>query len=737
MDIGAGAPANTGKEMTAAMTPSGLVAFIRRWLDSRRERWGWARYNVYLGLLAFGLVLFAAIQLTVRLTIPDTAKFQVGSLLLNGDQLHRYLLLPLTGSLLVTLSLVYLHLVRILIVPAEVMQLRIRKLRPQARQQAHMPVNQEYSREEIDVLVMMARNYQDQLAEAREKLREQEGRGSEIEQALNLQADKAQALWEISSERILEVDSSGRIIGATPAAADLLAIPRNELLGSAFETSMQLRDRGDGEPSEDRSPMPGLLGALRSDSGLPRIEQALLVNRSQARYELSITVLPRTHADGTLTSIVRLDSQQVAGAPGSVAPASASALLDVASGLPNTQAFRQRVLELIKSAMQFELRHYCAVIVITGIRDEDDPSEYVRNNIASAVGRTLRRSLDGIGDVYRIGAASFAMLSARGGIKDMEAAMETARALSQLEVARITSEAGRATVRYAAVEINGEAASIDSVVNAATSKLSTQAMIVSGGLVHEGKGDDEAERARWVAEQITSERLHLISQSVLPTDPETPLQPWLEVFVRIEDNDGHWIEPGHFLKAVERAGEVDNLDIEVLRRILRAYKANPELMGRYAGISVNVSAISLASDRYLRGFSTLLQEYGVEASRIAVEISSTEDPIRLSQAITGLEALGAIGVKLVIDSCTDTRFLRMARQLRPYMVKLSPELLTAAQLDPLADAELNALLTSAKTLGAAIGAKNVDRKSDAARFSQMGIKYFQGRGVEAMGPLMT
>lgn len=719
------------------MTPSGLSAYIRRWLDGRRQRWGWARYNVYLGLFAFGLLLFAAIQLTVRLTIPDTAQFQVGSTTLNGDQLHRYILLPLTGSLMVTLSLVYLHLVRILIVPAEVMQLRIRQMRPQARQQIQAsPEGQEYSREEIDLLVMMARNYQYQLAEARERLREQEGLGAEMGNLVQVQADKALALWEASSERILEVDSVGRILGATPAAADLLAIPREQLVGSLFETSMQLRDRGDGDAVEERSPMAGLLHAMRADTGLPRIEQALLVNNSQARYEVSITVLPRTHADGTLTSIVRLDSQQIS-AGGGVALASASALLDLSSGLPNTQAFRQRLLELIKSAMQFELRHYCALIVITGIRDEDDPSEYVRNNIASSVGRTLRRSLEGVGDVYRIGAASFAMLSARGGIKDLEAAMETARALAQLEVARVTSEAGRATVRYAAAEINGEAASIDAVVNTVTAKLSTQAMIVSGGVILDGKGDDEAERARWVAEQITSERLHLISQSVLPTDPTMPLQPWLEVFVRIEDNDGHWIEPGHFLKAVERAGEVDNLDIEVLRRILRAYKANLELMDRYAGISVNVSAISLASDRYLRSFSALLQEYGVEPGRIAVEISSTEDPVRLSPAISGLEALGALGVKLVIDSVTDTRLLRMARQLRPYMVKLSPELLTAAQLDPLADAELQALLTSAKTLGAAIGAKNVDRKSDAARFASMGIKYFQGRGVEAMGPLMT
>lgn len=717
--------------MTVSLKPFGLGAGLRRWLDGRRRRWGGARYNVYVGLFTFGLLLEVALQLTVRLTIPQEARFQAGNLLLSGAQLQHYILLPLSGALLVTIALIYLHLVRILIVPADVMQLRLKQARsPQTPLQGE--AQQEYSREEIDLLVMMARNYQDQLAEARERLQAQQDQGEELAQSLRLQSDKAQALWDASSERILEVDGQGIIIAATPAVADLLAVPRADLVGQPFESAMQLQERGDKEGGEERSPMPGLLNALRSDSGLPRIEQAVLVARNQARSEVSITVLPRSHADGTLSSIVRLDTQQLAGAAAPV-----SALLDLSSGLPNTQAFRQRLLELIRSAQQFELRHYCALIVITGIRDEDDPSEYVRNNIASAVGRTLRRSLEGVGDVYRIGSASFAMLSARAGIKELEAAMETARALSQLEVARVTSDAGRAVVRYAAVEVDGEAPSLDSVVNAATAKLSTQAMIVGDGFAGEGKGDDEAQRAQWVSEQLGSERLRLISQSVLPTDPASGLQPWLEAFVRIEDSDGHWIEPQHFLKAVERAGEIDRLDTEVLRRILRGYREHPELWSRYAGISVNVSAISLASDRYLRSFSSLLAEYGVEASRLAVEISSTEDPQRLSQAIPGLEALGSLGVKLVIDSCTDTRLLRMARQLRPYMVKLSPELLTAAQLDPLADAELQALLTSAKTLGAAIGAKNVDRKGDAQRFSAMGIRYYQGRGVEAMGPLMT
>lgn len=703
---------------------------LRRWLDGRRQRWGWARYNVYMGLVAFGLLLLAAMTLTIRLTIPGEAVYQAGSLVLSGSQLHRHLLLPLMGALMITIALVYLHLVRILIVPADVMQRRLQQDRRQDGTQ-----EQAYSREEIDLLVMMARNYQDQLGEAREQLQLQQGQGEELERELRQRAERAQLLWEVSSERLLEVDSEGLILAVTPAASDLLGIPAADLIGNPFESSMQLLERSgrDGDAHE-HSLMPGIVAAIRSESAMPRIEQAILVDRNRRRSELSVTVLPRQHADGSLSSIVRLDAQQLLTAAS--APASASTLLDLASGLPNTQAFRQRLLELIKSAQQFELRHYCALIVVTGIRDEDDPSEYFRNNIASAVGRTLRRSLEGVGDVYRIGVSSFAMLSARAGIKQLEAAMETARALAQLEATRVTTEQGRVVVRYAAIEVSGDASSIDAVVSAVTARLSTQGMIV-GSFSAEGKGDDEAARAQWVAEQITSERLHLISQSVLPTDPASGLQPWLEAFVRIEDNDGHWIEPQYFLKAVERAGEIDRLDTEVLRRILRGYKDHPELWERYAGISVNVSALSLASERYIGSFAQLLNDHGVEPGRIAVELSPGEDAGRLSHAVSGLEVLGALGVKLVIDSCTDTRLLRLARQLRPHMVKLSPELLVAATLDPLADAELQALLTSAKSLGAYIGAKNVDRRSDAQRFSAMGIQYFQGRGVEAMGPLMT
>ncbi|HSW13587.1 MAG TPA: EAL domain-containing protein [Solimonas sp.] len=230
--------------------------------------------------------------------------------------------------------------------------------------------------------------------------------------------------------------------------------------------------------------------------------------------------------------------------------------------------------------------------------------------------------------------------------------------------------------------------------------------------------------------------MHLVSQSVLPTVSGSDSQPWLEVFVRIEDDDGHWLEPQHFLRAVEHAGEVDRLDAAVLQQILAACRGRADIWERYEAISVNVSVHSLHSERYLSRAVELVKEYGIEPGRLAVEVDHGVRSEDLNRALPGIEMLARAGIRLVIDGCTDTRVLRLARSLRPAMVKVSPALIDAARLDPVADAELQAVITTARVLGSRLSAKNVDRVQDGPKLAALGFELYQGRGIEAMGPLL-
>ncbi len=175
--------------------------------------------------------------------------------------------------------------------------------------------------------------------------------------------------------------------------------------------------------------------------------------------------------------------------------------------------------------------------------------------------------------------------------------------------------------------------------------------------------------------------------------------------------------------------------ISVLSYYVADCRADPSLLDRYEGISLNVSTQSLASEHFLNQLIESTRALGVEPSRFAIEI----DQRLLSAppaAMVGVELLLVAGVRIIVDGCNDIRSLGLMRQVRPFMIKLSSDLLDASKLDPVIDAELQAIVSSAKVLGVRLSAKNVANGAELKRLSALGIQYAQGVGVESLGPIV-
>jgi len=695
------------------------------WLESRRRVWGVLRYKVYIGLAAFGLGFDLVGYLLFHLLIPDDAVFVVGGTAISGASLRLQLLLMYASVLALMAAVIYLHLVKMLIIPMERMQHR---LRPRADPMDEPPTERfDEQREEMDLLRIMVHNAQEQATAQESRSIGLEAELERLHRQLAGEQERHLAFVGSSSDSSLELDAGGRVVAATPAAAALLRLPPNRLIGAPLQEIATLYDGAQLEPREH--PLIGrLLQAIADGNSTPRIDQALLCDAEGAETEVLSTLLPGRV--GTMPAILRL---QPAGER-QVSPDGSVALLESGVALPNHQAFRRRAGELIVRCRQSDQHHAFALFVVKGVRDEDDPTEYFRNEVAAAVGRNLRRSLEGTADVFRLGVVAFAVLARNSGLRACEDLFETARALAQLDAARLASGGMSLRVQYGAGEISRASSTVDQLLADAVSQLTELAIGPSRDT--RAAASDAGGWADWIAGKLAGERLRLVSQSVVPTLDDSTIRPWLEVFVRIEDDDGHWLEPQHFLRAIEHAREVDRLDAAVLERILATCRGRDDIWGRYEGISVNVSVQSLCSDRYLSRAVELVREYGIEPGRLAVELDQGVRSEDINRALPGIELLAGAGIRLIIDGCTDTRVLRLARLLRPAMVKLSPDLIAAARVDPVAEAELEALLRTAKLLGARLSAKNVDDAGDAPRLAALGIELQQGRGIESMGPLM-
>lgn len=118
-----------------------------------------------------------------------------------------------------------------------------------------------------------------------------------------------------------------------------------------------------------------------------------------------------------------------------------------------------------------------------------------------------------------------------------------------------------------------------------------------------------------------------------------------EALVRWQHPERGLLGPFDFLPIAEESGLVVGIGAQVLRTVCRDIST-----GRLSGsVSVNVSAVELASSRWLGGFQDVLAEFGVPGERIIVEVTETAVLSVLDAAGEDLQALRKLGVGVHLD----------------------------------------------------------------------------------------
>ncbi len=698
---------------------------IIEWRNGRRRVWGELRYNIYLGLFAFALAAVAIGMLLGRLVIPGDGVFVYGSRILSGDEMRRQILVPYYGIVLVMIALIYLHLVRVLIIPVERLRMRMRKNRKNP--------NEAYGRQDLEILEIAVQTAQRQARDLEDVLQRQKELLAHREHELETARLRHQCFSDAVAEAVIEIDHSGTIIEASPTAPQLLQTSRHLLLGRHMNESLRLFEAD--KPDWLQYPLaPAIEQTLYSELAAPRIFQALLIGGRGEEIKVAVTVLPYGGQLRQQGGTIKLVSDGVIPNSLDAAPTTLSHL-DQDSGLPNNQSFRRRIADLIEGHRTHALEHTVGLFLVGGLRDEDDPTDHLRHELAQTLARNLRRSMDSTAEIYRIGGIAFGIIKIGTQPASMVDLFETVRALCQLDLSRQSDLGVSLTVRYALTTVGAEASKVDEVFETLVTQMTGQlALGATRPSLDAGDHAQLAERARWVSERLLENRLHLVSQTVLPTGDAADWPPWLEVFARIEDEDGHWLEPAHFLKAVEHAGNGGRLDAEVFKRILKACRDEPELIQQFEGISLNVSTQSLCDEDFLNELVEMSRSLDGQPGRFAIEVDHRVASAP-SAAMAGLELIQAAGLRIIIDGCNDIRSLRAFSRVQPYMVKLNGDLLEAAKVDPLVKAELQAIISSARVLGLRLSAKNVRGKEELPALSELGIQYAQGAGLEALGPI--
>ncbi|WP_028794660.1 putative bifunctional diguanylate cyclase/phosphodiesterase [Thalassobaculum salexigens] len=229
--------------------------------------------------------------------------------------------------------------------------------------------------------------------------------------------------------------------------------------------------------------------------------------------------------------------------------------------------------------------------------------------------------------------------------------------------------------------------------------------------------------------------VHNINRAIEDREFSVYLQPkvditdgsWVgaEALARWTQPDGSMISPGEFIPLAEQAGLVTALNRHMLSQTLRSLADSD--WSRTAPLAVNISAQDLSSQNFDEVIARLLEETGVPASALELELTE-RDMARGSDAIRAtIDRIREQGVTIAMDDFgTGYSSLAALVDLPVDILKIDRQFLRRIE-DRESDRRLlKTLVTLVQDLGRTIVVEGVETEGQAAFLQQMGVRFAQG-----------
>lgn len=237
----------------------------------------------------------------------------------------------------------------------------------------------------------------------------------------------------------------------------------------------------------------------------------------------------------------------------------------------------------------------------------------------------------------------------------------------------------------------------------------------------------EIQWAAKVKKALRNDEFTLDVQPIVPVMPAASNHLYLEVLVRMMDENGRQIPPGAFLPTVERYNLMGNLDYWVIEHTLKAFSENPKLLANIARVFINISRDSLQNSDFPNIVADLLREGRLPPHKLCFEITEAAAMSNLTKANQTINAIRELGCRFALDDFgTGVSSFAYLKALNVDYLKID-----GAHIRDLADDKgdfeiVKAITHVGHALGREVIAESVESKRVLEALKEIGVDFVQG-----------
>ncbi|MFC3285867.1 bifunctional diguanylate cyclase/phosphodiesterase [Litchfieldella rifensis] len=561
--------------------------------------------------------------------------------------------------------------------------------------------------DEIDVLDGTTLDLANQLETLEDEVR---SRGEQLAarvKELAQERDFVGGLLDTARVFILTQDDNGRITLVNDYALSMLGLTHDALIGQCFDAVF----------TRDDHPLPEPDGSLQEERTLliPGQQQRTIVwyhaplssgdDRSMARISVGLDITERKAAEARLTWLAQRD--------------------------PLTELYNRRFFQ--EALVQALAKGHTGAVLFLDLDQFKDVNElsghHAGDRLLRMVADTLHQEIGREGVIARLGGDEFSMLLEGA---DAERAIRIAQHIEQLldNIGLTVAERRHraiASIGIALYPMHGDTpADLMASADVAMYKAKESGVQRWHLLATIERAKDELQQRVYWVERIRKALRHdgfeLMVQPIVRL-ADRDVQHY-EVLLRMRDEDGSLVSPGHFIPIAERSGQIVQLDRWVLRASLKILKA---VQHRGISLAINLSGQSLHDDDFKQYLADELAASGADPRHLILEVTETAAVTDFATARGVMHGIRELGCRTALDDFgVGFSSFHYLSQLSVDYIKIDGSFIRSLSTSTDSRVIVRAIADIATGFGKQAIAEFVDQEVLISLLQEYGITYGQG-----------
>ena len=236
---------------------------------------------------------------------------------------------------------------------------------------------------------------------------------------------------------------------------------------------------------------------------------------------------------------------------------------------------------------------------------------------------------------------------------------------------------------------------------------------------------------------ISSNRMRLDAQLILPFGQSPKLKPHYELLLRMLDEDGTAAGPDTFMSAAMRYQLMPSIDRWVIESAVERLKAHAGTFGGAPlSFSINFSGQSLNDESFSDFVIDRIRSSGLPPELFCFELTENATIASIARARDLMQRLRTLGCGIALDDFgTGMSSLSYLRQLPVTMLKIDGSFVRDVVRDPRTESMVRAIAQLARTMSLTTVAEYVETEEIRTRVATLGVDYGQGFAIAKPLPL--